>query len=303
MVDSPPHHFYRMTEENVSEINAVIDRLAEENASYVDHTSVRDILELDEINEDRATEINIERARENLERASNNNDNPFNREYTASFNVDANSIDFGFNVNETSVDLGDTNAPIITSDFDYYGGCKKCWDYSMLFGGSMTTTLGIIHNEEEFEKYKMQFVEHYNKEHRDLYEWRKTKKGEKPVTDQKEMDRKRERAGNHTSTGTFELTGASNITFITDEGREAFGTPVFQRLAGIDLVTSGHMRPEITEEDQVMLNMIEADGNINSEDKKRIEKKYGKSVIRDALGKYRHNLMTRRLTSRRGWRD
>lgn len=289
MVDSPPHNFYRLTEESVPEINAVVDRLAEENEleSYVDHARIRELLGLGETNEDdRSTEINDEGLREIIERENNNIDNTLNREYTASFNV-----------GESSIDFGATNAPITSPDFDYYGGCKKCWDYSMLFGGSMTTTLGIIHNEEEFEKYKMQFVEHYNKEHRDLYEWRKTKKGEKPVTDQKEIDGMRKRANN---VGTSELRGASTISFITDEGRDAFGTPIFQHLSGIDLVTSGHMRPEITQEDQFLIDVVAARGDITDEDRDRINKKYGASPLNTALKKYRRDIMRRPV--RNGWR-
>jgi len=237
------------------------------------------------IAEDRATEINYERVREIIERESNRDD-ILPQEHPTSFNTNANSIDFGA-----------TDAPIISPNFDYYGGCKKCWDYSMLFGASMTTTLGRINNEEDFEKYKMQFVEHYNKEHRDLYEWRKTKKGKKPITDQKEMDEKRKRAINDMgATISFELTGASTISFITDEGREAFGTPVLQRLVGIDTVASP--APEITQEDRFLIDVVAARGDITDADRKRINKKYGTSPINEALKKYR-----KKAAGRSGWRD
>ncbi len=63
-----------------------------------------------------------------------------------------------------------------------YGGCRDCYNYSMLFGGGHTC-LGFIDNEEDFEKFKEGFVKHYNEKHRDLYEWRMGgKKGEKPIT-------------------------------------------------------------------------------------------------------------------------
>lgn len=212
------------------------------------------------------------------------------------------TLSFDVNANADSIDLGTPLIYANDNNFDYYGGCEKCYEFSMLFGG-VANNLGKINNDEEFEKYKTQFVEHYNKEHKDLYEWRKNKKGKKPITSEEGMERLRKRSPNMANNMSFEITGTNTITFMTDVGREAFGTPIIQSLAGMNIITSGHVRPEITEEDQIILNMIEAHGNINSEDKKRIEKKYGKSVIRDALGKYRHNLMTRRLTPRRGWRD
>ena len=273
MVDRPPHHFYRMTEESVPEINAVVDRLYEGNEleSYMDHARIRALLGLGETNEDdRSTEINFERVREIIDRESNDIDNALSRDYTASFNI-----------GEVGVDMASTSVPR-HPNFDYYGGCKKCWDYSMLFGGS-TTTLGRINDEEDFEKYKMQFVKHYNKEHRDLHEWRKTKKGKKPITDQKEMERKQKAANS-----SFTITGASTISFITDEGREAFGTTVFQNLE----------RQPITQEDQFLIDVVAARGDITDEDRERINKKYGVSPLNAAFKKYRKS-----AAGRRGWRD
>jgi len=184
------------------------------------------------------------------------------------------------------------------SNFDWYGGCSKCYQFSMLFGSS-PNNIGVITSDEDFEKYKMQFVEHYNEKHRDLHEWKKNKKGKKPITNKENMERLQRRIplnpfspAGFTGSISFDLTGASNISFITDEGREAFGTSMFHSLA----------RPEITAEDKAILDKVEKKGEIKNDDLKRINKKYGKSLIEDAMKKYRKNLMTRRLP-RRGWRD
>jgi len=51
-----------------------------------------------------------------------------------------------------------------------YGGCEKCYYYSMLFGGKYKGR--DITTEEEFEIAKCEFVKHFNEEHKDLMEKR-----------------------------------------------------------------------------------------------------------------------------------
>ena len=256
MVDSPFHYFSRLAEDRVN------------------------------INETRVTGINLERIIERVYNNSDNNDNTFNQEYTASFDVNSNSIDFG--------------TPLIytdDSDWDYYGGCEKCYAFSMLFG-EVLSDLGKINNDEEFEKYKTQFVEHYNKEHKELYKWRKNKKGKKPITSKEGIERIRNRSSIGSAIGltgnsiSFDLSGANNISFITDEAA-VLGTPV---------LFHDSERPEITQDDQFLIDVVAARGDITDEDKKRINKKYGTSPLNEAFKKYRRNVMSRPVR-RRGWRD
>jgi len=252
MVDSPFHYFSRLAEDRIN------------------------------INVNRATEINlgnIERARELLETESNNS--TFNQEYTANFNA-------------SHIDWGSSWDPAVytNNNFDWYGGCNRCYQFSMLFG-SLSNNIGVITGDEDFEKYKMQFVEHYNEKHRNLYEWKKNKKGKKPITSKKNIERLQSRIPFNPSgfmTSGFDLTLTSNITFINVD-ESAYNSVFYSD--GI---------PEITEGDQIVLDIVEERGEINSQDKKRIEKKYGKAVINNAMKKYRKSLLTRRLI-RSGWRE
>ena len=183
----------------------------------------------------------------------------------------------------------------------------------MLFGG-VKSELGEIKNDEEFEKYKMQFVDHYNEEHKDLYKWRKTKKGKKPITSEKNIEELSNRSpfmGNSVSyqivsgitTIDFQPTEASSDIITTDERRAPVGTSPFHNLlVGTPVILSGIIRPPITTEDAALIDIVEARGEITPEDRKRLNKKYGKSLINEALKKYRKSLLTRPLRER-GWRD
>ena len=168
--------------------------------------------------------------------------------------------------------------------FDWYGGCHRCYQFSMLFG-TAPNSIGQINNEEDFEKYKMQFVDHYNEKHKDLYEWRKKKIGKKPITSQENIESLKGRMNSQAT--------ISSMSFLipTDAGR----TVTIENIAGIDLVTTP--RPEITDEDHAVIWELEATGDITDEDKERLNMKYGESIIINALKKYRD-----RTTPRRGFR-
>lgn len=58
----------------------------------------------------------------------------------------------------------------MSSGHSSYGGCKKCWYYSMLFGGSSDGGVGTrkINSEEDFEVAKQEYVEHFNDDHKDI---------------------------------------------------------------------------------------------------------------------------------------
>lgn len=62
-----------------------------------------------------------------------------------------------------------------------YHGCRDCWKFSMLFGGSYEAVFGNIpekrniKNEDDFEVVKGEFVKHFNEKHKDLFPIRKAK--------------------------------------------------------------------------------------------------------------------------------
>ena len=145
-----------------------------------------------------------------------------------------------------------------------YDGCEKCYQYSLLFG-ELSNSIGKIHNEEEFEIHKMQFVEHFNEKHRDIYE--KRKKSEKPRSREiKKLPPK-----------------PNSISFST--------TRIFNGidLVGSPIMTSGVPRPALTAEDANIIVHLERNGTITMRDKERIDKKYGKSKITEAYKKFNRN--------------
>jgi hypothetical protein len=58
---------------------------------------------------------------------------------------------------------------------DGYDGCKDCYYYSMLFGGSPNKLGKTIKTEEDFEREKEEFVQHFNDSHQDLMRKREGK--------------------------------------------------------------------------------------------------------------------------------
>ena len=199
----------------------------------------------------------------------------------------------GNTAGESSFDLGNivgaTALYGYDGDFDWYGGCSKCYQFSMLFGGS-PSNIGVITNDEDFEKYKMQFVEHYNEKHRDLYEWRKKKIGKKPITSEKNIERLQNRISLNPSNITYSFDGNDTTLNIST------GTTLF--FSGDEVGTIALVPPPITAEDKIIIDKVEKKGEIKNDDLKRINKKYGKSIINNAMKTYRAN-----LPARRGWRD
>ncbi len=179
--------------------------------------------------------------------------------------------------------------------FDWYGGCRKCYQFSMLFGDA-SNNIGHIDSEEDFEKYKMQFVDHYNEKHKDLYAWRKKKIGKKPITDEKNIETLKGRAGFNSIFGSSMFSPA--VSFAAGGTIDDGDAGIIERINGVDIITTAEPRPEITDEDHAVIWELEATGDITDENRERLKMKYGESIIIKALKKYRD-----RTTPRRGWRD
>lgn len=94
------------------------------------------------------------------------------------------------NYNGESVGFSYHGSPVertpenISEDDSYlvkYHGCRECWKFSMLFGGSYEAIFGDkpekrnIQTEDDFEVVKGEFVAHFNEKHKDLFPIRKAK--------------------------------------------------------------------------------------------------------------------------------
>ncbi len=204
--------------------------------------------------------------------------------------IQNNGVDFGsFSLNPIAFFSSGLppSAPIVNlgeqKKFDWYGGCHRCYQFSMLFG-NVSNTIGNIESEEDFEKYKMQFVDHYNEKHKDLYEWRKKKIGEKPITSQKNIDSLKDKIPYQTS--------ISSMSFFPVPWN-ADDTFTAESINGVDVARTPQTSVIMTVEDDHIITTLEASGRISPADQKRLEKKYGRTLIQDAIKKYRVNLLTR----------
>ena len=197
---------------------------------------------------------------------------------------------------ENTFTLNDVASSAPTADlieqkeFDWYGGCQRCYQFSMLFGNT-SNDIGKIEGEEDFEKYKMQFVDHYNEKHKDLYEWRRKKVGKKPITSQKNIDSLKDRIpyGNVSSILSMSFFIPANGVTIDE------GAVTVENIGGVDVVRTPQIPSTInmTIEETHIITILEASGQISPTDQKRLEEKYGRTLIQDAIKKYRINLLTR----------
>ena len=162
------------------------------------------------------------------------------------------------------------NTMSVDPNFDYYGGCRECYQFSMLFG-RMSNNIGVISNEEDFEKYKMQFVAHFNEKHKDLYEWRKNgKKGKKPITNKEEIEKR------------SKSLAANSMSFSVGNGN------TLDLSSGATLYFAGELStgPVMSQRDHNIIGRLERTGHLSERDRKRMDKKYGKSVVNKARKKY-----------------
>lgn len=241
----------------------------------------------------------VETVREQVGNLNNDDD--------LTFNVNAESIGLEVNpvgtIDGGAMDLGTNtiNLQSVDKNYDYYGGCRECYQYSMLFG-RVSNNIGTVHNEEEFEKYKMQFVAHFNEKHKDLYEWRKNgKKGKKPITNKEEIEKRKKSS---TSGGMI----TSGMSFYVSDGNHTLNIPTGATLYFNSEPMQTRVNTTLTNGDQIIIDHLGRNGRITARDKKRLDKKYGKSIVDKAWKKYFKSRRVR-IESRygtdliRGWRS
>lgn len=218
---------------------------------------------------------------------TNNNDDAEDPEIISSDTLSSDTLDLTIGGNmggnwtvlnpATGESVNSINIQSIDSSFDYYGGCRECYQFSMLFGRT-SNNIGVISNEEDFEKYKMQFVAHFNEKHRDLYEWRKNgKKGKKPITNKEEIERRSKLLSSATSLS-FNVLDSNTLNIPQSATLYYSGEPM-------QLITPP-LSPVMSQRDHSIIGRLERTGHISERDRKRLDKKYGKSVVIKALKKY-----------------